>query len=383
MCEHCTERGPSVTHVSAEKLAEMPAHGPAAPPYVNPIAMLEEFMGRRFFFGYSNAYKDYRSTGDKSALDTLHASARYYHDICEKYPSVSQVKARDPEHANYLFPMAGWSRITLQLARKYPDKVSQKEIAEAEAMVKAIVVALKPNWEGDDDLDPEMGIPKALANDFRTRAFNRAANGIGTVATASKALEDLQAIKKTKAYQPTIDRYRKCVQEWIKTWKEFGCLYTEADGKKYFYYPYAPRKLPRNENGLMTGGADDRGHYSYAASGATLMYEAAPELGADDEFMTAIANAIYHNSTTKNGSIQCPSADKIKPCSRKPWGKNPIGTFYYYEAWRDGVIEGQNRHQSASAKEAAAELSRSGNHYWDYFKALRKDRTLIHLGEKK
>lgn len=113
------------------------------------------------------------------------------------------------------------------------------------------------------------------------------------------------------------------------------------------------------------------------------MFEAAPELGADDEFMTAMANAIYHNSTTKNGSIQCPSADKIKPMSRKPWGKNPIGMFYIFEAFRDGVIEGQNRHQSAAAKKAAAELARSGNNYWDYFKALRKDRTLIHLGEKK
>ena len=380
MCGHCTERGPSVTHVNAEELANMPAYGPADPPYVNPLASLEEFMGRRFFFGYSGAYKRYRSTGDKNALDELLASARYYHNICVKYPSVAQVKARDPEHANYLFPMAGWSRITLQLARK--GKASQKEIDEAEAMLKAIVAALKPAWESSD-LDPKTGVPRKLANDFRRRAFNRAANGIGTVATASKALEDLQVIKKTKKYQPTIDRYRKCVQEWIKTWKEFGCLYTEADGKKYFYYPYAPRKLPRNKNGLMTGGADDRGHYSYTASGATLMFEAAPELGVDDEFMTAIANAIYHNSTTKNGSIQCPSADKIKPISRKRWSKRPISTFYIFEAFRDGVIEGQNRHQSAAAKKAAAEMSRSGNHYWDYFKALRRDRSLIHLGEKK
>lgn len=380
MCTHCTERGPSATYVDAEKLAKMPTSGTAFVPYVDSLAAMEEFMGRRFFFGYSGAYKSYRSTGDKSALDSLLQEARYFHKICVMQPSVAALKARDPEHSNYLFPMVGWSRVTMQLARK--GKATQKEIAEAEAFLKAIVAALKPAWESSD-LDPQTGVPKKLANDFRRRAFNRAANGIGMVATASKALEDLQAVKKTKTYQPTIDRYRKCVQVWIKTWKEFGCLYTEADGKKYFYYPYAPRKLPRNENGLMTGGADDRGHYSYAASGATLMFEAAPELGADDEFMTAIANAIYHNSTTKNGSIQCPSADKIKPCSRKPWGKNPIGTFYIYEAFRDGVIEGQNRHQSAAAKKAAASMARGGSHYWHYLKALRKDRTLIHLGEKK
>ena len=383
MCTHCTERGPSATYVDAEQLAKMPDQGLWDPPYVDPLAALEEFMGRRFFFGYSGAYKRYRSTGDKSALDELLLSARYFHNICEKYPSVAQVKARDPEHANYLFDMAGWSRITLQLARTYPSKVTEEEIAEAEAFLKAIVAALKPHWEGDDDLDPEMGVPRKLADDFRRRAFNRAANGIGTIATASKALEDLQAIKKTKAYQPTIDRYRKCVQEWIKNWKRAGCLYTEADGKTYFYYPYSDGgHTKKDKNGLMIGGADDRGHYSYAASGATLMFEAAPELGADDEFMTAIANAIYHNSTTKNGSIQCPSADKIKPCSRKPWGKNPITTFYTFEAFRDGVIEGQNRHQSAARKKEVASMIRSGNNYWDYFKALRKDRSVIHLGEK-
>jgi hypothetical protein len=45
--------------------------------------------------------------------------------------------------------------------------------------------------------------------------------------------------KKTTAYQPQIDCYRKCVQEYYKNWKKEGCLYTEADGKTYFYYPYS------------------------------------------------------------------------------------------------------------------------------------------------
>jgi len=383
MCEHCKERGPSATSVNAEELAKMPANGPAIPPYLDPLANLEEFMGRRFFFGYSSDYNQYRSTGDKASIDALLAWARHYHKICVNYPSVAQAKARDPEHLNFLFPMAGWSRIMLQLARKYPDKVTQKEIDEAEAFLKSVVVALMTSCEGDSDLDSEMGIPKKLADDFRRRAFNRAANGIGTVGTTLKALEDLQIIKKTKEYQSTIDRYRKCVQGWIKNWKKEGCLYTEADGKKYFYYPYSAGGKTTRKNGLLLGGADVAGHFQYSVSGSTLMFEAVPELGVDDEFMTAIANAVYHNSTRKNGSIQCPSADKIKPLSRHPWSKNPKLGFYVLEAFRDGLIIGQNRHMKADAKQAAADLSRSGNNLWDYFKALRKDRSLINLGETK
>ena len=385
MCMHCIERGPSLTYVDAEKLAEpKPAQGRSGlwPPYVNPLAAVEEFMGRRFFFGYSGNYKRYRSTGDKSALDELRQTARYYHNICVKYPSASQLKARIPEHANYLFEMVGWSRIIMQLARKSPSSITWEEFMEAEAMLKAVIVALEPHWEGNENLDPEMGIPSKLAADFRGRAYNRNANGIGMVATAAKALEDLQALNQSQEYQPTIDRYRKCVREWINNWKKKGCLYTEADGKTYFYYKYMGTGKKRAD-GLMLAGADDRGHYSYSASGATLMYEAAPELGADDEFMTAIANAIYHNSTTEYGSIQCPSADRIAPSNRKPGGPaGPKGGFLTYEAWRDGLLKSLYRHQSAAAKEAAAERVRSGNNYWDYFKALRKDRSLIHLGEK-
>lgn len=380
MCGHCIERGPSATSVDPERLATMSTDGPAAVPYLNPLAVLEEFMGRRFFFDYSKDYKEYRATGDKAALDRLLEKARYYHSLCTHYPSAAQAKASDPEHWNYLFPMAGWSRITLQLARKYPGQVSSEEIAEAEGMLGAIVATLKPVCEEDSNLDPEMGVPAELANDFRSRAYNRAANGIGTLATVSKALEDLQAIKKTTAYQPTIDRYRKCVAEWVKNWEKMGCMYTEADGKTYFYYAYSGTGKKRAD-GLMLGSADDIGHYSHCVMGATLIWEATPELGVDDDFMTAIANAIYHNSTTENGSIQCPSADAIEPLSRKPWSKNPTSKLYIYEAFRDGLIEGQNRHMDAATKQKAAVLARNPNTHWGYFKALRKNRSLIHLGE--
>jgi hypothetical protein len=355
----------------------MPTDGPAAVPYLNPLAILEEFMGRRFFFDYSSNYKKYRATGDKSALDDLRKSARYYHSLYMNYPSAAQAKASDPEHWNYLFPIAGWSRITLQVARKYPDQVSQEEIAEAEAMLNGIVATLKPVVEGDSNLDPEMGIPAGLADDVRNRPYNRAANGIGTLATISKALEDLQAVKKTTAYQPTIDRYRKCVQGWVSNWKEQGCLYTEADGQTYFYYAYSGTGTKRAD-GLMTGSADDQGHYAHTAMGVTLIFESTPELGVDEDFMTAIANAITYNATTEYGSIQAPSADAIKPLNRKPFNI-PRDKFYVYDAFNDELIATQNR-KNGGAQEAAR-IKSGGNNLWDYFRALRKDRTLIHLGE--
>jgi hypothetical protein len=229
-----------------------------------------------------------------------------------------------------------------------------------------------------------MGLPKPLADDFRNRPYNRAQQGIGTFAMTSAGLNDLQAIKNTTEYQPQIDRYRTCVQEYYKNWKNQGCLYTESDNKTYFYYAYAGTGKKRKD-GLMTGSADDVGHYSISMNGVMLAHDATPELGPDDDFMTAVANAVYHNSYTKNGSIQCPSADKIQPLSRHDWSPNPKNSFYMFEAFRDGVIEGQCSNLSAdkTAQVNSGYSQRITTLYAQYLKALRKDRSLIYLGENK
>jgi hypothetical protein len=420
VCEHCIERGPGFGIPDMEALKKRPippaftppegwapkafssdklpskkeidilidetlaqGYGIQEAPYTDPLATLEEFMGRRFFFGTElSSYKGYRATGDKRILEHIRVSARHYRDLSQNYPGVAQAKAKDTEHMAFLSTMAISSRLTLQLARKHPDQVSQEEIAEAENFLKTIIATLKPIAEGDSDLDPEMGISGKLADDFRKRAYNRAQQGIGTFAMASAALKDLQAIKKTTEYQPQIDRYRKCVQEYYKYWKEQGCLYTEADGKTYFYYAYSGTGKKRKD-GLMLGSADDVGHYSISCNGMMLAHDATPELGPDDDFMTAVANAVYHNSHTKNGSIQCPSADKIKPLSRHPWSSGPKNSFYMFEAFRDGVIEGQCSNLSASKKTAvnSGYSQRLNTLYAQYLKALRKDRSLIYLGE--
>ena len=422
-CVHCIERGPAVTTVDMTELKKWPlaptftppegwtpkpfspdqlpskqeidmfiqetlaiGYGVQETPFKDQLASLEQFMGMRFFFpvgSWLTYYQAYRATGDKRLLEALKVSARHYHKRCLEHPDVAQLKARDPEGMAFMYSMAVSARITLQLARK--GKASQKEITEAAGFLKAIVSTLKPVCEGSSGLDPEMGIPQKLADDFRKRAFNRALNGIGTLATTAAALEDLQALNKTKTLQPTIDRYRKCVQEYFKNWKRVGCLYTEADGKTYFYYPYNDGgNTKRDKNGLMTGGADDAGHYSHSVQGVMLVHEATPELGADDDFMTAIANAVYHNAGTKNGSIQCPSADRIKPLSRHPWSPNPKNRFFMLEAFRDGLIDAQCQRLSESKKQATLSEyeSRLKVLHAHYMKAHRKDRTLIHLGDK-
>jgi hypothetical protein len=424
VCEHCKERGPSLTTADLEKLKKLPASPTFTPPegwtpkpfspterpskqeidlliqetlatsygiqesfYKDPTASLEEFMGRRFFFPVGNwlaFYQAYRATGDKRILESLRVSAQHYRDLCVKYPDVAQVKAKDPEGMTFLYSMAASARITLQLAKKHPDQVSPQELEEAASFLKAFVLTMKPTAEGSEGLDSDMGIPQDLADDFRSRPYNRALNGIGTFAMAAAALEDLQAIKKTEAYQPQIDRYKKCIQEYFNNWKDKGCLYTEADGKTHFYYGYSGTGNKR-EDGLMLGSADDVGHYSHSVQGVMLVHDATPELGADDAFMTAIANAVHHNSYTKNGSIQCPSADKIKSLSRHPHTSSPKNRFYMFEAFRDGVIEGQNSKLNESKRvEANSEYShRLKTLHAQYLKAQRKDRSLVHLGEAK
>ena len=420
VCAHCTERGPGFGIVDFEALKKRPvppeftppegwtpkafspeelpskqeidmlveetlskSYGIQEAPYLNPLASLEEFMGRRFFFGTGlNFFRGYRATGDKRILESLRVSARHYQDLCRNYPDVAQAKARDTEHMTFLSTMAISSRLTLQLAREYPDQVSLEEFLEAESFLETILATLKPLCEGDSDLDPEMGIPQGLADDFRNRAYNRAQQGIGTFAMTSAALKDLQAIRETTKYQSQIDRYRKCVQEYYKNWKDKGCLYTEADGKTYFYYAYMGTGEKRAD-GLMLGSADDVGHYGISMNGVMLAHDATPELGPDDDFMTAVANAVHHNSYTTNGSIQCPTADEIQPLSRHSHNPNPKSTFYMFEAFRDGVIEGQGSQVSANRKAAinSGYAQRLNTLYAQYLKALRNDRSLVHLGE--
>ena len=422
LCTHCIERGPGFGIPDFEALKQRPVpptftppedwtpkafspdkrpskqeielliqetlskgYGIQEAPYTNPLCSLEEFMGRRFFFGTGlNFYRGYRATGDKRLLESLRVSARHYRDLCQTYPDVAQAKARDTEHMAFLSTMAISSRLTLQLARKHPESITFQDFQEAEDFLKTIVSTLKPLCEGTNSIDPEMGIPQALADDFRGRAYNRAQQGIGTFAMASAALNDLQALRNTTEYQTQIDRYRTCVREYYKYWKEQGCLYTEADGKTYFYYAYAGTGTKR-EDGLMLGSADDVGHYGISMNGVMLAHDATPELGPDDDFMTAVANAVYHNSRTKNGSIQCPSADKIKPLSRHPHNPNPKSGFYMFEAFRDGLIEAQGSQVSANKKAAinSGYKARLNTLYAQYLKASRKDRSLIYPGENK
>ena len=367
ICPHCIHRGPSAAVVTDEEWAKLTnRRGIQEVTYTDPLATLEHFKENRFFFpvgewlGY---YQAYRATGAKSELDNLLYSARHYNELAKKYPSVAQHKAQTPEGIPFMYSMAASARITLQLARKYPNSVSPKDIDEAEEFLKTMLSVLKPICEGDDDLDPKMGIPKKLANDFTSRAYNRALNGIGTLSMMSAALTDLQALKKTTEYQPRIDRYRKVIEEYLKNFKDKGFFCTKIPGETLFTYAYPANDKTRMVDGdKVFGRAEDAGHYSHSLQGLMCIYEATPELGVDDDFMTAMANARHYTTSVKNGAIVHPTQQRVNPGKYKFTGVHE--RFYMLEAFRDGIASSITPHI-------------------EYMKALRKDRSVIHLGEKK
>ena len=419
--EHTVERGPSLTTISEAGWAALHSGQPYSPPagwsakalspdelpsradvdviiehtlhsgpgiqeilFEDPLATVEHFMTMRFFFPveqWLHLYKAYRSTGDERLLDTMLESARHYNTLSKDYLSAAQKKASDPEGMAYMYTMAAWSRITLQLALKYPDQVSADEIAEAEDFLQTIISVLEPTCEGNDNLDPQMGIPQPLADDFRDRAFNRAMNGIGTIGMATAALRDLQTLKDTTEYQSTIDRYRKVVMEYIKNWKNTGFEET-YQGNDYFSYPYSATDGGNWVGNVKMFGADDQGHFSHTLQGVYLLYDSVPELGVNDDFMTAIANTIHFNSYTSSGSPQTPSQEAIRPYSRKNFSA-PRDRFYLLEAFKDGLIDGQNRRLNASSRESKnrAYEYRLETLHIHYLKALREERSLIYLGD--
>jgi len=441
ICPHCIERGPNVAILTDDaSWAKLPDPQPFVPPegwvpkrypvdrlpapeeidlligellcspngiqelpFADPVARMENFMTMRFFFPVGNwlhFYKAYRSTGDQRLRDKILESARNYHQLIQDFPTVAQAKASDPEGLPFMYSMAVWARITLQLARKHPDQISTEELKEAESFLKAIMSVLKPICEGSEGLDPVMGIPQPLADDFRTRAFNRAMNGIGTLGMTVAALEDLQALNQTREHQPTIDRYRKVIQEYLRYWFSIGDLVTTPEGERHFVYPYAPEANPKVVDGSkIYKRAEDGGHYSHTLHGVLCLYESVPELGIDDDFMTAVANAVYRSSTVQvevgrgkkriySGHIESPTQARIQPTTSDNGKGHQYGAardrFYMLEAFKAGMIDGLCITLDADQKAAAnSDLDRRlATLHAQYLAAFRKDRTLIHLGEK-
>jgi hypothetical protein len=454
VCPHCIERGPSRATVSNEVWAQLGSAREFVAPegwepqafatdalpspealeilidetlcmtngiqeleFTDPVASMENFVTMRFFFPVGNwlfFYKTYRSTGDERLREKLLESARHYHQLSEDFTSVAQLKASDPEGLPYMYTMAVSARITLQLVRKELSQVSKEalwleggealssvskeEFREAEAFLETMVSVLKPTYEEYEALDPEMGIPQELADDFRFRAFNRSMNGIGTLSTIVAALEDLQALKRTTEYQPTINRYRKEIGEYLTYWFSRGHFCTKVSRETHFYYPYAPREpMPREANGcVIFKRPEDAGHYSHTLQGLMLLYEATPELGINDAFMTAVANAAHYNSTTKvekrgerglSGHFECPTMTRVDPYSSLSGrhGYSPArDRFYLLQAFRDDLIDGlcDTLSQREQAEVNSEYEKRVATLHAQYMKALRQDRSLVHLGEK-
>jgi hypothetical protein len=439
LCDHCVERGPSLTTISDKGWEQLPSNNTFAPPagwepkafstdrlpsgdeleiliqqtlaqsngiqerhFKDPIATVENFMTLRFFFPVHNwldFYKVYRSTGDKRVLDKLRESARNYAKLSLAYPSAARLKASDPEGLAYMYSMAVSSRIIMQSAKKNPSTVSWEEFVEAEAYLKTMVYILKPICEGNEALDPEMGIPRGLADDFRSRAFNRSLNGIGTLATLAAALQDLQDLNRSEEYQPLIDRYGKIVEEYIKHWLSIGHFCTKVHGGEGFFYPYAHRSGEdlRDVDGCrIYGRSEDVGHYSHSLQGLLLIYEALPESGIDDRFMTAAANALHYNATTKievdgknmiSGYADCPTQARVSPTKGGHLGSGSAkgrSRLYLLQAFRDDMIAGLcdqlNTHEMAAKNSEYA--NRLATLHAQYLEAFRNDRSLVHLGEQ-
>ena len=439
ICEHCIERGPNLAEISDEvwktlgpdkafkppkkwsptaySIDTMPpqrdldilvqetlSNGCAIQelPFADPVAAVENFMGMRFFFPVGQwllLYQTYRGTGDKRTLDMLRESARHYNKLAQEYLEAAQTKAKDPEGLAFMYSMAASARITLQLARRHPTTVTKEEIKEAGGFLKTIMSVLKPICEGNENLDEETGIPQKLADDFCDRASNRAMNGIGTIAMATRAMEDFQAIKNTTEFQPTIDRYRTVVQEYVKHFLDIGHLCNQIKGRPMFVYPYGQELKPKQvvDGCKIYKRFEDGGHFSHMLQGAMLIYESMPETGLDDNWMTAVANTVQYCRTHKiqkgkkevwSGHFQCITAYRVAPQGGEDGhhgfsegaGSN---RFYMLEAFQSGVIDALNTTADAHERTKAAESheGRLKTLHAMYMKALRKDRTLIHLGE--
>ncbi|OVE76146.1 hypothetical protein BVX97_01790 [bacterium E08(2017)] len=366
--------------------------------FEDPAASMEHFVTRRFFFpqqAWRNQHMCYRVTGDKRVLEKMRASARFYNKLAKAYPSAAAYKANGPEGSAFMWTMAVTARITMKMARKYPGKVSKQEFAEAEDFLKTIVATLKPTYEKYDNIDSEYGINQGVADAIRKKIFNRAANGWGMMAQAAAGLTDLQVIKRTNEYQKTIDCYNKTVAAYVKYFRDTGDFQT-YNGKTHFFYPYSPNGGYKMQDGIKVyKRPEDVGHSTITLRGMQLIYEANSNLGVDDELLTAWANMACCNATTtvtfqgkqwRSGFMQPPVIAKERVMVKPGWHEYAPcrGTLYHLEAFRPGLIKtlATPLNASQAAKKDADYGNRTHTLFAHYLKAYRKDRSLIHLGEK-
>lgn len=141
---------------------------------------------------------------------------------------------------------------------------------------------------------------------------------------------------------------------------------------------------------------EDGGHYSHTLQGVMCVYESTPDLGIDDDFMTAVANAVHRSSTEKvqlgknkkpihSGHVESPTQARVKPTTQDGGKGHQYGPardrFYMLEAFKDGMIDGLCITLNEPGKAAANSEydKRLATLHAHYMKALRKDRSLVQL----
>lgn len=365
ICPHCRKRGPSVASITQEAWKAMGPDGVQELPFTDPLASAEQFMGMRFFFpvgSWLSNYQQYRATGDQNALDTLFLSARHYNSFAQEFAPYAERKASNPEGAAFMLSMAMCSRITLQNALANPGSVSREAIAEAEAFLNTMLSVLEPTWVGGDDLDPEMGVPKDLASDFRRRQGNRAINGIATVGMMTSALMDLQKLKGTTAYQSKIDHYRNvAIASWLKFFKESGYICKDNGG---FYYPYKPEGNGRKviDGCKVFKRPEDNSHFRFTITGSVFLYESGL---VDDAFMNALAVSVRDGMEKRQGAFTCPC---VPPAKVKEF-RGESEEYIPLNAFIAGISKGRGRD------------TERWTGFANYVSALRKDRSVVHLSQ--
>jgi hypothetical protein len=212
-----------------------------------------------------------------------------------------------------MYSMAVSARLTLQLARKDPDQVTQDEIAEAENFLKAVVATLKPIYEGK-------------RTSIRKWASRRIWQMISEIVPSTGPQRDRYAghgngrargSAGDPKVQPGISHRltatRSASRNISRTGRAKDACTPKRTAKPISTIRTVPGGTTRREDGLMLGGADDVGHFSHSMHGVMLVHDATPELGADDDFMTAVANAVYHNSIPRMDPFNAPRPTRLSP----------------------------------------------------------------------
>jgi len=385
----------------------------------------ESFLHVSFIYGsyWNNCrryYMAYRITGDLRFVEQLRQYARLMDWILGNRPwlvlpkEMRQPRPADPiatiphepAAASNFIGHALAARLTLQIARQDPTKVTVTQIDEARRFLQTVVKYMDSRVQGDGTIDSELNIPVVAAEVIRTTPYNQSFMLYAVLGLATVAMDNLQHLDGNRVHDQTIDLYTRIVRAGIDKFIDHSDV-TEIDGKPYVFHSHSPadryelirdpnnrgRRIPQVIDGHpVFHYPEDVPHSQSQAWNLVLLWETGKQFGVTDKLLKGVANThvdyVLHGEAPLGDGRTGPAKHILSPWTlegRKDVVWSPLGrpslVYAIYLPFRADIAEATRELSGRGEREMASPLGKQFVLFAHYLHARYHDPSLLHLSQ--